>query len=477
MGKVAMKFVFERKYLIAIAFLLAALILVLGSASGCLAQTSVPVPTTQTEPEKAPSTGFLPSLEKVSPIHPKEIGGAVRNFERELERAGSEVSSNLGSWLGLKIFAGVTLLSLIVCLLVLFLVAIVDWLVRRLIEIRGRKLKTVELPFPWMSLVLEALSKPVSLFIWVYGTYGALSIVLVQFQKSTGLNFLMSVAGKAADIGGSIAIIWLAYRLATLSDVQVEAWAAASKSKIDHLLVGIVGKSLRILIILIGGIMVIQSVTGIQMGAVIASLGLGGLAVALAAKDSVANFLGTLTIIFDKPFHIGDQVVIDKYEGTVEAVGFRSTRIRTGDGNLLSMPNSKIIDSPLQNVGQRPNILWNTNIGVSYETPPAKVRRAVEIIEEILHDHEGMRKGFPPRVYFNAFKDSSLNIAIWAWYHPPSEWDYQAWLQKTCTQILERFDAEGIRFALPTQVLRLPVDDKRQFELRTIKGEQSEGDK
>lgn len=211
--------------------------------------------------------------------------------------------------------------------------------------------------------------------------------------------------------------------------------------------------------------------------ALVASFGIGGLAIALAAKESVANFLGALTIIFDKPFRIGDQILIDKYDGTVESVGFRSTRIRTGDGNLLSMPNSKIIDSPLQNVQQRANILWRTTIGISYETPPDKVRRAIEILEEILQNHEGMRQDLPPRVFFDAFKDSSLNIAIWAWYHPPNGWDYHAWLQKTCMEILERFASEGIRFALPTQVLRLPFDDKRQFELRMLKGEQTEADK
>ena len=77
----------------------------------------------------------------------------------------------------------------------------------------------------------------------------------------------------------------------------------------------------------------------------------------------------------------------------------------------------------------------------------------------------------------NAFKDSSPNIAIWAWYHPPNQWDYQAWLQKTCMEILERFDSEGIRFALPTQMLRLPKDEKRLLELRMIKGEQTDSDR
>ncbi len=220
------------------------------------------------------------------------IEGAVQKLEHEVQDIGSKASQTLGRWLGLNVFMGVTWLSLIVCLLVLLLVGILDRLARTLIERRVRTLSTTRKSLAWMALVLDALSKPLSLFIWVYGIYGALSISLVQLRYTPGLEFLPGKAGKAADIGGAIAIIWLIYRLAVLSDVRVKTWAGASQSKIDQLLVGIVGKTLRIVIVLIGSIMVIQNLTGIQMGPLIASLGLGGLAIALAAKDSVANFLG-----------------------------------------------------------------------------------------------------------------------------------------------------------------------------------------
>ncbi len=97
----------------------------------------------------------------------------------------------------------------------------------------------------------------------------------------------------------------------------------------------------------------------------------------------------------------------------------------------------------------------------------------MEILEEILRDHEGMRDDLPPRVFFNAFKDSSLNIAVQAWYHPPIWWNYQAWLQKTCMEILNKFSAEGIRFALPAKVIHLHEEDRKQFEVRMLKGEQT----
>jgi MscS family membrane protein len=467
--------VFRKNRVLIFVCVLALLVVAQGSFRQCCAENTDSSSQTEPKKEKAPSGNILPSPDhKISPIQPEAIEKAAKKLELAI---GNGVLRSLGDRVRSKAFAGITWLSLTVCFLTLLLVAVLDLVVRALIRARIRKLSLPDKPLSWTGLFLEALSKPLSLFIWVYGTFAAMSIVLVQLQKAAGTTLLKSAAGKGADLGGSIAIIWLTYRLVVLADVRVKTWAVSNENRIDDLLVGIVGKTLRVFIVLIGGIMVIQNVTGIQMGPLIASLGIGGLAVALAAKDSVANFLGTLTIILDKPFQIGDQVVVDKYEGTVASVGFRSTRIRTPDGGLLTLPNSKLIDSPLQNVGRRPNIRWHTNIDISYTTPPDKVRRATEILEEILKDHEGMKEGLPPRIYFNAFKDWSLSITVVAWYHPPIWWEYQAWLQKTCMEILERFHQEGIRFALPNEAAVAPARDKTDEELRMLKGEPPEVNK
>jgi MscS family membrane protein len=218
---------------------------------------------------------------------------------------------------------------------------------------------------------------------------------------------------------------------------------------------------------------IIQNMTGLKIGPLLASLGIGGLAVALAAKDSIANFFGTLTILFDKPFQVGQRITIDQYDGTVENVGFRSTRIRTLTGHLVTIPNEKLVNSSLENIGERPYIRWLTNIGITYDTPPDKVEKAVQIIREILENHEGMKEDFPPRVFFNGFNDWSLNIMVVVWYHPPDYWDYQAWQQKTCLEIMRRFEAEEIDFAFPSRTIYVANDDKRQLKLKMLKGEES----
>ncbi len=121
------------------------------------------------------------------------------------------------------------------------------------------------------------------------------------------------------------------------------------KSKLDDMLAPFVGSTLRLIVITIGALMLLQNVTGIQIGPILASLGLGGLAVALAAKDPLANFFGTLTILLEKPFQIGDHVIIEGKEGVVESIGYRSTKIRAENKQLISIPNQKIITSIVEN--------------------------------------------------------------------------------------------------------------------------------
>jgi MscS family membrane protein len=418
----------------------------------------------------SPSVSAAAEAQTDSPDNPAEsipadrdtIGKAGEMVGRKLDGMGERASSYFGDWINAQVFAGITWLKLLFCLIMVLCVGVVE---RTLQWGLGRKTgprSGPEAPASWQKVLLSSASKPLSLFIWVYGLYIALSPLFIHFQAQDGSNLFKTVAGTVADMCGVIAIFWLIYRIVALLDVYLLNWARRTESSINDMLMPLIGKTLRILILIMGGIIIIQNTTGIQIGPLLASLGIGGLAVALAAKDSIANFFGTLTILFDKPFQIGERIVIDKYDGVVERVGFRSTRIRLPSGHLVTIPNEKIVNTGLENIGKRPYIRWMTNIGITYDTPPEKVERAVEIIREILDNHEGFHPDFPPRAYFNGFNDWSLNILVIAWYHPPNYWDYQAWLQRTCTSIMKCFQAEGIDFAFPSQTLYL-ANDGRPF--------------
>ena len=411
------------------------------------------------------------AAEPLRPVKTERIDEAGKKVGEGIEKFSDFAARYLGGWVKQNTLAGIPLIKLLFCFLLLLGVMVIERLLRW-----GLRRKIDAIPYQdgvisWLRLFLKAMVKPASLFIYVYGIYAALSPLYVHFERAGGANLILAVVKRGADIGGTVALFWFIYQLVVLLDARLMKWADGTDSNIDNMLVPLIGKSLRVFIVIVGGMMVLQNLTGLQIGPLLASLGIGGLAVALAAKDSIANFFGTLTILFDKPFQVGDRIVINNYDGSVENVGFRSTRIRLLNGNLVSIPNEKVVNSEVENVGRRPNIRWLTQIGVTYDTPPKKVREAVQILRDILKDHEGVHPDFPPRVHFDGFNDWSLNITVVVWYHPPEWWDFQAWLQKTCLEILQQFDSAGIDFAFPSQTLYLANEDKRQLKLQLIKGD------
>ena len=232
---------------------------------------------------------------------------------------------------------------------------------------------------------------------------------------------------------------------------------------------------------------------GVPLLGLITGAGVFGLAIALAAQDTLRNFLGSVMIFMDRPYSVGQRVTVMGHNGTVEAIGLRSTKIRLLSGHLTTIPNEKMAATDIENIGRRPNIRRLFNVTITYDTPPEKITRAQEILRDVLavpaeakteslrspggisdtsatggdvkrqpHPNEAINQpDFPPRVYFNDLNADSLNIVVYYWYHPPEYWDYlehATWINE---QIIERFNAEGIDFAFPTQTLYHAGDDKR----------------
>ncbi len=171
------------------------------------------------------------------------------------------------------------------------------------------------------------------------------------------------------------------------------------------------------------------------------------MAIGLAAQDTIKNFFGSMMIYADRPFELGDRIVIDGHDGPVESVGFRSTRIRTLDGHLVAVPNGEMAYKTIHNIGKRPYIRRIMNIRVAYDTPPEQVRKALAILRELLTDHEGMEEKYPPRVFLHDFLETAINIRAVYWYHPPAYWDFCDYGERLNLEIVERFGAAGIRFA------------------------------
>jgi MscS family membrane protein len=122
----------------------------------------------------------------------------------------------------------------------------------------------------------------------------------------------------------------------------------------------------------------------------------------------------------------------------------------------VTIPNGELANKNIQNVARRPHIRRVVNLDIAYGTPPDKVARALEIVKELLRDHEGIRPDFPPRVYFNEFDDRALNLTAIYWYHPPNYWDFMAFNERFNLEVLRRFRAEGIEFVAPPRDAYLP---------------------
>lgn len=312
-----------------------------------------------------------------------------------------------------------------------------------------------------VAVVFLAFAKSTPFFFFVLGPYIGLHGKINLLVMSASVQ---GIADTVNTVLITFALGWVIYCLVEVVDAWLGHFASRTESKLDDMIVPMVRKSLKVTIVILVLVQVAQILSDKPLTSIIAGLGVGGLAVALAAQDTLKNFFGSLVIFADKPFEMGDRIVVDGYDGPVEEVGFRSTRVRTLDGHLVTIPNGALANKTLQNIGKRPYIKRTANITITYDTPPDKVERAVEMIQEILHNHEGMNPDFPPRVYFNEFNDVSLNIMMIYWYHPPNYWDFCAFNERINMEILRRFNEAGIEFAFPTQTLFLAGDPKRPLQ-------------
>ena len=205
---------------------------------------------------------------------------------------------------------------------------------------------------------------------------------------------------------------------------------------------------------------------GMNVTGLLASLSIGGLAVGLAAQDTLSNLFGAVAIFADKPFRVGDRILLDSIDGTVEAIGLRSTRVRNQDGYLVSIPNKNMAGANIVNVSKRPNIKTVMNIGLTYDTPSPHIERAMHIIEQIYRPHP---KTADLLVSFNKFESSSLNILVVHWWNSTDFKEYLLGFQKLNLELKRQFDEMGINFAFPSQTVYLRQDS--QWRVADANGE------
>jgi len=245
--------------------------------------------------------------------------------------------------------------------------------------------------------------------------------------------------------------VWAAYRLVDVVSAMLARKAKATETKFDDLLVPLFRKSLKIFVTVVG-LVFLASVLHLNVTSLLAGLGLGGLAFALAAQDTVKNLFGSLTVIFDRPFAVGDWVKVGSSEGTVEEVGFRSTRIRTFYNSLITIPNGNLISAVTDNMGSRRYRRVKTMLSLTYDTPPEKIDAFCEGVRELIRRHPYTRKDYF-HVYLNAFSASSLDVLLYAFFEA-KDWSIELREKHRLFNDIIRLAARlGVEFAFPTQTL------------------------
>ncbi len=285
-------------------------------------------------------------------------------------------------------------------------------------------------------------------------------------------DYLRHFSSKVCGLMFYVAAFWYAFNLVSIIELSLERMARKTQSQLDDQLVPVIRKALRIFVVVAGVLTVVSSIFEKDIGAWLAGLGIAGLAVSLAAQDSLRNLLGSLTILFDKPFHVGDSLKYKDLEGTVEDIGFRSTKVRTVGGTLVTVPNSNIVNDPVENLSSKPSFRRVLNVAIACDTPRQKVEQAVQIIRGLLAE-PGLAEPLQPstpRVYFNDFKADSLNIQaiyLWSGGFPLDYWAYQEHTQRFNLRLMEELEKAGIQFAFPTQTLYLAGDAHRPLAVKT----------
>jgi MscS family membrane protein len=216
-------------------------------------------------------------------------------------------------------------------------------------------------------------------------------------------------------------------------------------------LVSICTKMAKILLVIFGFVAVLGQL-GLQVTGIIAGLGIGGIAVALAGQKALENLFGSFTLGVDRPMHIGDFVKVDDLQGTVEAIGLRSTRIRTLDRSLVTMPNGRLVDQRIENYSVRDRMRLHEKLGLVYTTKGQAVRAILEEMRQYLAERPGTYQE-SINVNLTGFGDSALVVEVMVWYETREWTEFLAWREETLLGLMEITEKHGSAFAFPTQTI------------------------
>ncbi|MEP1085344.1 mechanosensitive ion channel family protein [Algoriphagus sp.] len=278
-----------------------------------------------------------------------------------------------------------------------------------------------------LSLFIRVLQLPIEIWSWI--------LIVLRTLKP----FLITI---------------IFYKLADVVAAYFTKLATKTESTLDDQLVPLMRKTLKAFVIVVGTLFILRDGLNLDIIPFLTGLSIGGVAIALAAQDTIKNFFGSVMIFIDKPFQVGDWITSGDIDGTVEEVGFRSTRIRTFRNSLMYVPNGKIADAVLDNHGLRQYRRFYTTLTVTYDTPPALIEEFVKGLREIVLAHPHTRKDLF-HIYFNNLSSFSQDIMFYIFFEVPNWGEELHCRHEILVQIVKLANTIGVRFAFPTQTLHM----------------------
>lgn len=294
--------------------------------------------------------------------------------------------------------------------------------------------------------VVMPVAKPISFLV----IFPLLILLVPVLQLPIVLNRYVVLLLRA--IWPVFAIVFF-YRLVDIVSAYMAKLADKTESTLDDQLVPLVRKILKTFVVIVGLIFILDNLE-FDITGLIAGISIGGLAFALAAQDTIKNFFGSLMIFIDKPFQVGDWITSGDVDGTVEEVGFRSTRIRTFRNSLMYIPNGVITNQTIDNHGLRKYRRFFTHISLTYDTPPYLIQTFVDGLKEIVDKHPKTRKDFY-EIHFNEMASSSLNIMFYIFFDVPTWSEELLGRHQVLLSVVELAEELGVNFAFPTQTLHV----------------------
>lgn len=356
------------------------------------------------------------------------------------------LGNSLESWLW---FAGILITGIIFKRI---LSSAFSWILYKIFQRYGRQVGA--------GTFIRLLSAPVGLSLMVLIVYLACNRLSfpeewhIGPKESFGIRFILQNAFEGAT---ALSLTWVIIRVVEFIGLVYQKRASYTPGKMDDQLAPFIKQASKILVAIVGFMVFLAVTFNLDVVSLVAGLGIGGLAIALAAKETLENLFGSFTIFLDRPFVVGDYVKAGDVEGTVESIGFRSTKIRAPERMMVTVPNKNMVDAELINDTERSVRRARFVIGLTYAATPEQMRNVIRDFREYLQQHPSLEPG--SMVYFQQFGTSSLDILINYFVKTPDSEEFLKIQEEINFNLMDIVMKNHCEFAYPSRTLYLRNDD------------------